>query len=260
MTYLKLSFLFSTALACTLVACGSDDSGNDSGDDDSNSASNGSNGTNSSNSGSGGTVGSGNNGSGGTASDSGGSASGGSGNVTSGNTTGGSNACNPGVGGGSGGSEECTEYGNCVQRECASEYEECMGPNFANGDFSGGLCEDYVECANDCQSGDECDTACLLDCFGSISNACQSCLTAAGECGEEACPDEYEACNGEASTTTAGNTTGGLDGTCMDLEACCNSLEGDAQETCLSTFEAVEPSGDQACAILLATYQSADQC
>ncbi|HEU5076570.1 MAG TPA: hypothetical protein VFU02_20405 [Polyangiaceae bacterium] len=250
MTHFKLSFLFSTALACTLAACGSDDSGDDSSDDDSASASGGSNGattTNVTNSGSGGSGGS----------SSGGSSSGGS---SSGTTTGsdGSNACNPGVGGGSGGSEECADLGECVQRECQSEYEECWGPDFTSGDFSGGTCESYLDCASTCQSGDECDTACVLECLGNISSACQACLTAAGECGADACPDEYEACNGAPTTTTS--TTGGGDGTCMDLEACCNSLDGQAQESCLSGLEAVEQAGDQGCALVLASYQSAGEC
>ncbi len=261
MTHLKLSFLFSTALACTIVACGSDDSGNDSGDEDS--ASNGSNGTNS---GSGGTDGTGSggtgNGSGGTDSSGGGTDSGNGNNGTNGNTTGGggSNACNPGTGGG-GGSEECADLSECVQRECADEYEECMGPNFASGNFSGGVCEDYAECANACQSGDDCDAGCVLECVGNISNACQSCLIAAGECGSESCPDEYEACEGSEPTTgTTGNTTGGGDGSCEDLEACCNSLESDAKDSCLATLDAIQQGGDQACAILLASYESAGEC
>ena len=255
MTYFKLSFLFSTALACTLVACGSDDSGNDSDEDDGSNASNGSNGatnTDGSNSGSGGTGGSGSGGTGGS----------GSSNDTSGNTTGGDgNACNPTGMDGSGGTPECTELDECVMRECQSEYAECMGPNFASGNFSGGTCEDYLECAGECQSGDDCDTACVLDCLGNVSSACESCLTAVGECGTEACEDEYQACNeSQTSTTTAGSTTGGGDGTCMDLEECCNSLDEESQESCLSTLEAVSEGGDQACAILLATYQSGGQC
>jgi hypothetical protein len=258
MTYFKLSFVFSAALACSLVACGSDDSGNDSSDGDPTNASNGSNGaTNGSNSGSGGTDSSG---SGGTSS--GGTSSGGtsSGNGSSGSTTGGSNACNPTGVSGSGGSPECADLSECVQRECESEYAECMGPNFASGNYSGSVCEDYLECARDCQSGDDCDTTCVLDCLGNISDACQSCLTAAGACGSESCQDEYEACSESQTTTTASSTTGSLDGTCTDLEACCESLDEDSQEACLSTLEAVQQGGDQACAVILVTYQSTGQC
>lgn len=267
MTYFKLSFVFSAALACSLVACGSDDSGDGSGDKDTTNASNGSNGATN---GSGGTAAGG---SGGTSSSAGGNGGGGtssgntsSGNMSSGNgsngsTTGGGNPCMPTGTSGSGGSAECADLGECVQRECESEYAECMGPNFASGDYDGGVCEDYLECARDCQSGDDCDTSCVLGCLGNVGDACQTCLTAAGECGSESCQDEYEACNDSQTSTTSGTTTGGLDGTCTDLEACCDGIDDDdMQEACLSTLEAVQENGDQACAVVLITYQSAGQC
>lgn len=263
MTYFKLSFLFSAAVATMLIACGSDDSGGDSGDDGEN-ASNGANATNGSG-GSGGTnAGTGDGGSSNGGTSNGGSSSGNTtnGNTTSGNTTtggGGGNACNPDPStGGTGGSEECAELGECVQRECSAEYKECMGPNFASGDFRGGVCEDYMECVNDCNSGDDCDLGCVLECLENVSTECQSCLTEAGECSAEACPDEYEACNGSEQPT--GGTGSGGDGTCTDLEECCNSLEDDAQDACLATLEAVQQGGDQACAIMLASYQGAGAC
>jgi hypothetical protein len=165
--------------------------------------------------------------------------------------------------GGGGGSPECTDLAECQQRECRSEYEECVGPNADSGDF-GGVCESYMECASDCGSNGECDTDCLFGCISNISDDCQSCLLAAGECGAEECPDEYEACNGESTTTTTNSVTsttgGGGDGTCEDVEACCNSMEADAKEACLQQLEAIAAGGDQFCGLLLQSYQEAGEC
>lgn len=263
MTYSKLFFLFNAALACTLAGCGSDDSG----DSDDDGASGGSSGTTSTTgTSSGGAGGSGGSTDGGGTTNSGTTDSGGSGGTTAGGTTGsttgsgGANACNPMAGGGSG-NDECTALGECIQEECESEYAECLGPNGANGDFSGGVCEDYMECASDCADGDECDFTCVAGCL-TDGEACQTCLEAANECGEQACPDEYEECNASptSTTSTTGGTTGGVEGTCMDFEECCNSLEGEDKTGCLDTLEQVAEGGDEACAILLTVYQTGGQC
>jgi len=265
MTYPKLVFLFGLTLVSTFAGCGGGDSDDGSGDDDSSSDGT-SNGTTSS-TGSNGSDAGGSGGSGGTTGDSGGtggsSTTGGSTNNTSGTTGGGDgNAC--GMGMGMPDSDECTDYNECAQRECGSEYAECMGDDFASGDFSGGTCESMFECLQGCTSGDTCDFNCAGDCFGEASNPCTDCLLAAGACGEEACADEYEACNADPSTTTTGTTTagttGGGGGTCEDLEACCNSLDGDEQAGCLDGLEASEASGDQACDIILQIYQAGGIC
>ena len=158
-------------------------------------------------------------------------------------------------------SEECTAYRDCGLSACESEYEECLGPNAASGDYSGGVCDGFFECLGDCQSGDTCDIFCVADC-AEADEACQTCLSTMDECGSEACPDEAEECDGSrtTSTTTGSTTGGGATGTCMDLEDCCNSLEGEDKTGCLDTLEQASAGGDQACAILLSIYQTGGQC
>lgn len=249
MAYSKLVFLFGLTLVSTFAGCGGGDSDDDSGDDDSSSGNSTSNSTSSGAGGTGGGSGTSNDTSG-------------SGNNTTATTGGDGNACGS-VGMGMGDSTQCSDFGECAQRECESDYAECMGEDFANGDFSGGACEDMFECLQGCSSGDTCDTGCAVDCFGDASEACTNCMLAAGECGAEACPDEYEACNEEpptstTSTTTAG-TTGGGGGTCTDLEACCDSMEGELQEGCLAGLESAAGS-DDTCDLILQTYQAIGQC
>ena len=258
MTYSKLSWLFNAALAFTLVGCGSDDSG-DSGDDDGSSGGS----TNSvSNGGSGGTSAGGTGGT--SAGGTGGTSAGGTGGgTTGGGTTSGVNPCSPLDNDDT--SEECTAYRDCSLNECESEFEECMGPNVASGDYSGGVCEAYFDCAADCQSGNQCDIQCLGDCLAE-SEDCETCLTASSACASEACPDDYEACQENQGTSTSvsstGSTTGGGGGTCMDLEACCNSLEGDDQTECFDGLDGIEQGGggDAICGALLSVYQAGGQC
>jgi len=105
-------------------------------------------------------------------------------------------ACGGSGGNGSGGSDrdvfgECTntgghtctgldEYQTCVESHCDADFKTCLGPNYKSGDFGGGTCTAYIECAVGCG----CDNGpCEANCVANQLTAdCESCLTAAIGC------------------------------------------------------------------------------
>jgi hypothetical protein len=213
-----------------VYACGSS-SGGGGGGGTSGTANNSSNaGSNSSNAGSNSSNAGSNNGSNGGSNNSGGGAS----------NSGGSNSmgCDPSDPTGMG--DECPELVECGQTLCATEYEECFGPDYLNGNFAG-ECAPYVECASAC----DCDQTCIDACDFSD---CQACVTGGSlaSCIANNCLDEAFACSGNGSGGAggaggAGNVdpgnggTAGIpglsDATCEDLAACCATL-GDTKATC----------------------------
>lgn len=89
---------------------------------------------------------------------------------------------------------DCQDYVDCAQANCGPAYEECLGPAFESGDFSGGACETYMECvvACDCDD-DDCRMGCYNDHF---MGECMSCLTNdVGLCVATNCTTELAACS-----------------------------------------------------------------
>jgi hypothetical protein len=216
-----------------VYACGSSSSGGGSGGAAGTSTGNNNNGNG----------GSSNNG--GSNSNNGGSNTGNNGGSTSNGgaaNNGGSSTCDPAADP-TGMGNDCGPYNECMQESCATEYEGCMGANYQDGDFSGGTCENYMNCVVDC----DCDDACLEGC--ELDSACTNCFfaLALSSCGS-ACSDELNTCAGNQGTGGAGNGGGGagntdpgtggtagvagLDKTCADLEACCAGLDANTKPTC----------------------------
>lgn len=165
------------------------------------------------------------------------------------NSNGGSNASNGGSNGAcdpaadpTGMGDECAAYSECMQENCASEYEGCLGANYQDGDFSGGSCEMYMNCIAGCECDDACTQACELD------SACQNCFIGLAFAGcASACSAELNECAGSqgtggtnggggASNTGGSGGTGGIpglsDATCADLAACCAGLDANTQAAC----------------------------
>lgn len=88
---------------------------------------------------------------------------------------------------------DCQEYIDCAQANCTSAYEQCLGPNFQSGDFSGGSCQAFMECTAACDCNDQsCSQACFDEHF---AGDCQSCLTNdVGTCVATSCYTELAAC------------------------------------------------------------------
>jgi hypothetical protein len=140
-------------------------------------------------SGSGGTVGGA--GAAGGAAGSGGESGGaaGSGSVAGSGGTG--SACNPtNSGSGLGIPANCEPLNQCLQRACGETYTQCLGQDYANGDYSGGACEATFQCIEAC----DCEPTCSEQCYQN-DQACIGCVVGLFLCGYE-CEDELEACEG----------------------------------------------------------------
>jgi hypothetical protein len=121
-------------------------------------------------------------GSGGEAGSSAGSGSGGSG--------GSGNACNPTSGSGIAIPANCEPLNQCLQQACGESYTQCLGQNYANGDYAGGACEATFQCIEDCG----CEATCSEQCYQN-DQACIGCVVGLFLCGYE-CEDELAACEG----------------------------------------------------------------
>ncbi|HEX2881980.1 MAG TPA: hypothetical protein VHO25_20820 [Polyangiaceae bacterium] len=204
-------------------------------------------GSGSSGGGTGGAAGTGTGNNGGSNNSNGGSSNNGGSNSSNGGSNsnnGGSNSSNGGTSAGcdpatdpTGMGDDCIPYSECMQENCASEYEGCLGANYQDGDFSGGSCEMFMNCMVDC----DCDEACTQDC--ELDSACQNCFIglAFSSCGSQNCGDELNTCAGTQGAGGSSNTggsggTGGIpglsDATCADLATCCPTLDANTQPSC----------------------------
>jgi hypothetical protein len=141
------------------------------------------------------------------------------------------------------------EYADCVVTTCDAEYKQCFGADYMNGTF-GGDCGDLMDCASACQ---DCDQACIDACSEQhFTDACKSCITGPIlDCVIDALT------SGTCALPCGPSNSGGV---CDDLKACCDSLTGDDQTNCQSTYDQVKIGGDAACQTALSTYQQSQKC
>lgn len=62
---------------------------------------------------------------------------------------------------------ECQAYADCMQEGCGDIYEAAFGPDWADGDLSGGACGPTVPCLEECGCDSTCAQGCIftdLDC------------------------------------------------------------------------------------------------
>jgi hypothetical protein len=121
----------------------------------------------------------------------GGGAEGGSAGTGAGGSGGTGEGCDPtSSGAGIAIPEDCEALNQCLQQACGASYTQCLGPNYSNGDYSGGACAGAFQCIQDCG----CEPACSEQCYAN-DNTCIGCLAGLFLCGYE-CEDELAACEG----------------------------------------------------------------
>lgn len=161
------------------------------------------------------------------------------------------------------------EYSSCVEDACSDKYEECYGPNYKKGEFSG-ACASYMECVSECDCD---DAACTQAC--TMTSACQSCVFGFASCsssciGKLSCATggsgdggtlSFDASLGDSGVVikdgsiSVGDATISLNKTCKDLQTCCASISNASQKnTCTMAYDALKGSGDQACSVAISSF------
>jgi hypothetical protein len=185
-------------------------------------------------------------------------------------------ACPP-SGGSSCTSAEVQPYLDCMYAKCDTQYQECLGPNYKTGNFSG-ACASYYGCLGNCGCNDQaCRTACTSsgltgDCLACVTGKLGPCLatinstctapacfntgaggaggTGAGGAGGTGAGGAGGIGAGGAGGTGAGGTGAGDagGGTCMDLMACCAAItNATIKAACTANYDAIKAQGDAAC-------------
>ncbi len=152
-------------------------------------------------------------------------------------------------------SAACT---SCVDNACASQFS-CIKTD----------CADYYNCICACQPG---DGTCASKC--TMSSACSSCNSAAGQClisaNSQACASDCgggSSSGGASSSGSSGGSSGGSSsgssgggtatGSCATLMTCCGMLPSAEQSACTT---AAGYNLQQACSAALGGFQDAGMC
>jgi hypothetical protein len=161
---------------------------------------------------------------------------------------------------------EITAYNRCLLDRCEPALQMCP-------------CESWIACTTRCACNDlGCRAACVptFDCLVCGQGVAQ-CVNESG-CARPACYDPPDAAardvisivvpppvvvvtpipDAAAPADAAPSSDGGLQGTCSDLRACCESLAGATRETCRS--QAALLATDPLCAAALLVYRSSGMC
>jgi hypothetical protein len=132
---------------------------------------------------------------------------------------------------------DCSAAVDCAKVQCRTEVEACYGPNYADQDYSGGQCESFLSCAEDCN----CESTCAQNC--PRDETCTSCQTALSDCAQVSCATEVSQCVEEA----VGAGGAGPAYTCTDLQDCCTRLTDTAQSDCQTLYSGIVSYGDRVC-------------
>lgn len=141
---------------------------------------------------------------------------------------------------------------------CGTPYQTCFGANYAKGDFSGGVCADFMACQLKCPCGTAeattCESTCALQLMQTTAGQnCMTCLTALATC-VQAAACAQPVCTTPGGGVDAGGTTGGG---CAAAKACCTKLGAQlgtqVATACQSSLAGL--TEDQ-CAQVLVGYQS----
>lgn len=84
----------------------------------------------------------------------------------------------------------CKGLHECLKQDCGDSYTQCLGKNYAKGDYSGGACANVFECMLACN----CEPNCSEECYAN-DQECMGCVVGLFFCGYE-CQDELAACQG----------------------------------------------------------------
>lgn len=151
--------------------------------------------------------------------------------------------------GGTGAPADCdvSSYSACVENQCSNQYEACLGAGYKSGNFSGGRCEEYFNCALD--SADPCNPP---DC--TMPEDCLACMGELAACSMSSGCELPECAGGGGPTPMGGPSAGGG---CAALMTCCSSLDGDNQSQC-ETVLGID--NDLACDQTLSIFQASGTC
>jgi hypothetical protein len=164
----------------------------------------------------------------------------------------------------SSGGKTCTgekAYADCMTAACGAQAKGCIGANYAQGDFSGSPCADFMTCEMACPC-DATGDSCVMTCVGNYVTPVPTCSACAlplqGCLAGAAC--ELPKCDPTGTTTstsTATNTATGAN--CKALQTCCGSMPSAVAPSCqaaLTSAGGVESS----CAAVIQGFQGAGYC
>jgi hypothetical protein len=75
----------------------------------------------------------------------------------------------------------------CLGDRCDAEMLDAYGGDWAQGDFGGGQCGQYLVCASRCECPDAAASGCLAKCQPLLTQACTESLAAAAACQHQGC-------------------------------------------------------------------------
>jgi hypothetical protein len=83
----------------------------------------------------------------------------------------------------------CRALMDCAREAC--DLDACLGEGYAEGDYSGGACESFINCPVDC----ECDETCVNEmCTPETAGDCLTCMVPQYACIQLACPGQIAGC------------------------------------------------------------------
>jgi hypothetical protein len=150
-------------------------------------------------------------------------------------------------------------YYDCLIKACDAQSKACFGNSYLKGDFTGGVCADFMNCVLLCPC-DATGDACVMNCtatyvMSATSTACMTCALTLQTCTETAgCVEPVCTTTGiDAGTPT---TTGP---NCAALQACCAVAPAAAAAQCQAALTAA--AGDETtCLGILTAFQAQGLC
>jgi hypothetical protein len=83
----------------------------------------------------------------------------------------------------------CRALMDCARQAC--DLDACLGEGYAEGDYSGGACESFINCPVDCN----CDETCVNNmCTPETAGGCLTCMVPQYACIQLACPEQISGC------------------------------------------------------------------
>lgn len=158
--------------------------------------------------------------------------------------------------------ETCTgedAYYDCLIAACDAQSKACFGSNYMKGDFTGGVCADFMTCMLACPcdaTGDTCVGTCVSTyILAATATACMTCATTLQGCTDAAgCVEPV--CTPTGTNTNTSTTTGA---SCTALAACCAAVPATATAQCQAALTAA--AGDETtCSAILGGFQSSGLC
>jgi hypothetical protein len=163
-------------------------------------------------------------------------------------------------------------YNTCMMAACGAEYKACFGNNYASGNFTGGVCADWVNCMLKCPcdaTATTCETNCNMSLTTAAGQPCMTCVLSLSACVETgagaACTAPVCTPTGTATntatntvtlTTTSTTTTTSTGTNCAALQACCAKMADATMKTACQSAATSAGGVDSTCALILPQLQT----